>query len=136
MTPRPKFESVADYLRSLEPEQLRRLKSVLALVKKTVPAGEAVISYGIPAFKLERVFIYCAAFKHHIGIYPPVRDDARLIKDLKPYANAKGSLSFPLAHPLPKGLIERVAKALAKPYAQSAAHVPKRKVAKKRASAR
>jgi uncharacterized protein YdhG (YjbR/CyaY superfamily) len=117
MSPRPVFATVADYLAALEPEQAKPLRRVLALVQKTVPRSSRVISYGIPAFKQERVFIYCAAFKRHIGIYPPVRGDTTLRAALKPYANAKGNLRFPFDKPLPTTLIARVAKALAKQYA-------------------
>ena len=76
MSPRPTFASVPDYLASLEPAQARVLRRVLATVRKAVPDSTRVISYGMPAFRQERVFIYCAAFKRHIGVYPPVVDDA------------------------------------------------------------
>lgn len=118
MSPRPTFTSIPDYLSSLEPAQAKALRRVLALVQKSVPKSTRVISYGIPAFRLDRVFIYCAAFKRHIGIYPPVRGDARLAAALEPYANAKGNLAFPLDEPLPIALIARVAKALARQYAR------------------
>jgi uncharacterized protein YdhG (YjbR/CyaY superfamily) len=116
---------------TLDPAQSKLLKSVLSLVGKAVPKSELVISYGIPAFRAGRVFIYCAAFKHHIGIYPPVRGDARLVKELKPYANAKGNLGFPLDVAMPMSLIARVAKALAKQYARPVVPGPKRKTPKK-----
>lgn len=118
MSPGPAFASVPEYLSSLQPVQARTLKSVLAIVRKAAPEAELVISYGIPAFKAGRVFIYCAAFKQHIGIYPPVQGDATLMKALKPYANAKGNLAFPLDAPMPAALLGRVAKALAKQYAR------------------
>lgn len=116
MSPRQTFNSVPEYLATLEPAQAKALRRVLALVRKSVPKSTRVISYGIPAFRLDRVFIYCAAFKRHIGIYPPVRGDTRLAAALKPYANAKGNLAFPLDEPLPMALIARVAKALARQY--------------------
>lgn len=119
MTTRTRFASVADYLAALSPAQRRELKRILALVKKSVPGSEQVISYGVPAFRKDRVFMFCAAFKSHIGIYPPVRGDARLRQALERYANAKGNLRFPLAEPLPLPLIRRVAKALARQYAGS-----------------
>jgi uncharacterized protein YdhG (YjbR/CyaY superfamily) len=131
MSPRPAFATVADYLAALEPAQAKPLRRVLALVKRTVPTSARVISYGIPAFKQERVFIYCAAFKRHIGIYPPVRGDAKLRAALEPYANEKGNLSFPLDEPLPMALIARVAKALAQQYARAKPSRPKRKARKK-----
>jgi len=133
VSPRPKITSFEDYLAQVPPEQARALKRLFALIKRAVPRSTPVISYNIPAFKLERVFMYCAAFKSHIGIYPPVRGDARLIATLKPYANAKGNLRFPLSEPMPYALIARVAKALAKSNGGKAG-VP-RKAARKRAKA-
>jgi uncharacterized protein YdhG (YjbR/CyaY superfamily) len=126
MSPRQVFATVADYLDALTPSQAKALRGVLATVHKSAPSAESVISYGIPAFRKERVFIYCAAFKKHIGIYPPVLEDARLLAVLKPYSNAKGNLSFPLAKPMPLSLIARVAKALAKQYARNDTPRPKR----------
>lgn len=128
--------TVPDYLASLEPAQARVLKSVIALVRKTVPKAELVISYGIPAFKSGRVFMYCAAFKRHIGIYPPVKGDAKLVRELRPYANAKGNLSFQLDAPMPMPLIARVASALARQYADRGNAGSGRKTAKKRPARR
>jgi uncharacterized protein YdhG (YjbR/CyaY superfamily) len=116
--PRAKPDSVAEYVATLHPESAIVVRKVLALVRKNVPGCIDKISYGIPAFSKERIFMYCAAFKAHIGIYPPVRGDAKLIQQLKPYSNAKGNLRFPLSEPMPYLLITQVAKSLAKSYAE------------------
>jgi uncharacterized protein YdhG (YjbR/CyaY superfamily) len=108
---------------------------VLALVRKTIPDGKPVISYGIPAFRLQRIFIYCAAFRHQIGIYPSVHGNTRHVQELKPYANAKGNPRFPLDAPLPLTLIGRVAKALAKQGAQPQDSRKQRNPAKQNAHA-
>jgi uncharacterized protein YdhG (YjbR/CyaY superfamily) len=113
--------SVAAYVEALAPEQRRPLMRIRSLVKKSVPGCKEAISYGIPAFRIDRTFMYCAAFKGHIGIYPPVTADAALRKAVSPYANAKGNLRFPLDEPIPFPLIARVARALAKQYAKPAA---------------
>jgi uncharacterized protein YdhG (YjbR/CyaY superfamily) len=134
MSARPTFASVPDYLSALEPAQAKVLKRVLNQVKKSVPNSTPVIGYGIPAFEQDRVFIYSAAFKRHIGIFPPVRD-AKLRAALKPYANAKGNLSFSLSEPIPMALVARVAKALAKQYALLATTRPRRKGRPKNARA-
>ena len=42
-----------------------------------------IISYQMPAFKRRRVFFFFAAFKAHIGIYPPVQGDAALAAELE-----------------------------------------------------
>jgi uncharacterized protein YdhG (YjbR/CyaY superfamily) len=86
-------------------------------VERRVPGTSRCISYQMPAFKQRRVFFYFAAFKKHIGIYPPVNDDPTLIAECAPFRGPKGNLSFPYAQPLPLDLIGRVAVALAAQYA-------------------
>jgi uncharacterized protein YdhG (YjbR/CyaY superfamily) len=48
----------------------------------------------MPAFKQHGIVVYFAAFKNHIGVYPPVSGDARLEKALEPYAGPKGNLKL------------------------------------------
>jgi uncharacterized protein YdhG (YjbR/CyaY superfamily) len=117
MSPRPTIATVPDYLATLDPATAKILRRVHATIRKSVPKAIPVISYGIPAFKIDCVFIYCAAFKQHIGIYPPLRSDAKLRMALKPYTNAKGNLRFPLEETMPLTRIARLAKALARQYA-------------------
>ena len=57
------------------------------------------------------MLIHFAAFKKHIGLYPPVRGDASLMRAVNPYAGPKGNLQFPLDKPIPYALIRRVVKA-------------------------
>jgi uncharacterized protein YdhG (YjbR/CyaY superfamily) len=104
---------VQEYLADVPPEPRRRLNRIRRLVKKHVPEAVETISYNIPAFRLRRIFMYCAAFKSHVSIFPPVKKDAGLDPLLKPYRNAKGNLLFDLGEPLPFGLVARVVKALA-----------------------
>ena len=54
--------------------------------------------------------VHFAAFKKHIGFYPPVQGDAKLVKAVAPYAGPKGNLQFPLDQPIPYDLIERIVK--------------------------
>jgi uncharacterized protein YdhG (YjbR/CyaY superfamily) len=109
-TPNPAPVTIDDYIaRSSRPIQpiLRRIRNT---VRRAVPAAQETISYRMPAFRLHGVVLYFAAFKHHIGVFPPVRGDATLTKDLLPYAGAKGNLRFPLDRPIPYGLIFRIAR--------------------------
>ena len=61
-------------------------------------------------FSLGGALVYFAAFKNHIGFYPPVSGDASLKKAISPYAGEKGNLRFPLDRPIPYGLIKRIVK--------------------------
>lgn len=65
----------------------------------------------MPAFYLEGDLIYFAAFKNHIGMYPPVLGDAALRNAMTPYLAGKGNLKFALDKPVPYTLIKRIVKA-------------------------
>ena len=86
------------------------LQRIRETVRKAAPRAEERISYRMPAFFDDGVVIYFAAFKKHIGIFPPVRDPA-LQQQLAPYAGPKGNLQFPLAKPIPYALITKIVKA-------------------------
>jgi len=110
---RKKYRDVSDYLVDLAPEPRRRVNAVRELVKANVPSAIEIISYNMPSFRTRKVFMHVAAFKAHIGVYPPVRGDRRLLQMLQPFANEKGNLRFDLDKPLPVALLKRVVKALA-----------------------
>jgi uncharacterized protein YdhG (YjbR/CyaY superfamily) len=90
---------------------LRRIKRT---VSDAVPDAEETISYRMPAFKLDGVLLYFAAFKSHIGLFPPVKGDASLERAVKRYAGPKGNLRFPYDEPIPYGLIRRIVRVRAK----------------------
>lgn len=110
------FASHEAYFESVVPEVRPLLVSIQAKVASLVPEAVRCVSYNMPAFRAKHVFFYFAAFKKHIGVYPPVTKDAALVRELAPYRGEKGNLSFPLGQPLPIELIGRVALALHREY--------------------
>lgn len=90
-----------------------RLEQIAVEVEGRIPSAQPCIGYQIPAFRLGRIFFYFAAFKRHIGIYPPVHGSDDFIASLAPYRGPKGNLIFPHAKPLPLPLIGAVAERLA-----------------------
>src|SRR5690242_19517427 len=109
-----KVTSVDDYMAAASPKVRPVLEQIRSLVRATVPSATETISYQMPAFKLEKVFFSFAAFKNHIGVFPPVKGDRKLQTDLRPYRGEKGNLKFPLSESIPYELIGRVASALAR----------------------
>lgn len=98
-----------------------RLERIGAEVAAQVPGAVPCIAYQIPAFRgprHNRCFFYFAAFKRHIGIYPPLTADMALITETSRWRGPRGNLSFPLNEPLPLALIGRVAQALALQYGE------------------
>lgn len=105
-----------EYLASIPEPARQLLRDIQVCVGALHPDATHCISYGMPALRSRRVFFYFAAFKKHIGIYPPVTQDEALIAELAPWRGPKGNLSFPLDKPLPLTLIGRVASALRLEY--------------------
>lgn len=86
------------------------LEQVRQTIRKAAPDAQEVISYQMPAFKQQGILVYFAAWKQHIGLYPPISGDASLEKAVARYAGPKGNLQFPLDEPIPLKLIERIVK--------------------------
>jgi uncharacterized protein YdhG (YjbR/CyaY superfamily) len=105
---RPK--NIDEYIAVFSPEVRAVLERIRRTIHKVAPEAKETISYRIPSFSLGGALVYFAAFKNHIGFYPPVSGDARLEKAMSPYAGEKGNLRFPLDQPIPYGLIKRIVK--------------------------
>jgi uncharacterized protein YdhG (YjbR/CyaY superfamily) len=97
------------------------LNQVRKTIRKAAPDAKEVISYQMPAFKQHGILVYFAAWKKHIGLYPPISGDRTLEKAVARYAGPKGNLQFPLDEPMPQGLIERIVKLRVKQDNQKAA---------------
>ncbi|MFN7979100.1 MAG: DUF1801 domain-containing protein [Vicinamibacterales bacterium] len=109
-------DPIDDYIAAAAPEAQPILRRIRAAVREAVPDAAETISYRMPALKVRKVFFYFAAFKKHIGIYPPVKGSAALQKRLAKYRGPKGNLQFPLDEPMPYALIAQVAKTLARDF--------------------
>jgi uncharacterized protein YdhG (YjbR/CyaY superfamily) len=102
--------SIDEYIVSFPPDVRQILRKVRATIRAAAPEAEEVISYRMPAFRAHGILLYFAAFRHHIGLYPPVSGDARIENAVAPYAGEKGNLRFPMDEPIPYRLIARIAK--------------------------
>ncbi len=103
-------KNIDEYIAAFSPEVRTILERVRLTVRNAAPDAQETISYGMPAFTQRGVLVYFAAFKNHIGLYPPVSGDASIEKAISPYAGEKGNLRFPLNQPIPYGLIEQIVK--------------------------
>jgi len=101
-------KDIDEYIATFSPEVRAILEKFRSTIHKAAPKAEEVISYKMPAFKLNGIIVYFAAFKNHIGLYPPISGDASLQKAVAPYAGPKGNLKFPFDQPIPYGLITKI----------------------------
>lgn len=109
-TGRAKHKNIDEYIAAFAPEVRTVLERIRATIHSAAPDAKEIISYGMPAFRQDGVLVYFAAFKKHIGFYPPVSGDAKIEKAIAPYAGDKGNLRFPLDQPIPYSLIEQIVK--------------------------
>jgi uncharacterized protein YdhG (YjbR/CyaY superfamily) len=112
---RAKPQNIDQYVAACPPEVraiLKRLRSTIT--RAAPPEAEELISYRMPAFRLHGILVYFAAFKNHIGMFPPIRGDAKLQAAAAKYAGPKGNLKFPLDQPFPYALVTRIVKSRVK----------------------
>lgn len=102
--------TIDEYIAAFPPEVRAILQKIRAVVHEAAPAAVEKISYRIPTFALEGNLVHFAAFKQHIGFYPPIGDEA-LRAEAAAYAGEKGNLRFPLDKPMPYALIRKLVKA-------------------------
>ena len=105
-----KPETIDGYNAGFPPEKRAILEKIRTTIRGAAPDAKEVISYRMPTFTQNGVLVHYAAFKNHIGLYPPVSGDAELEAALAPYAGEKGNLRFPLDRPIPYDLIGRIVK--------------------------
>ena len=110
MTKANKSAEVTAYIAQFPVEVQKILEKVRQTIRAAAPDAVETISYRMPAFRQHGILIYFAAWKEHIGLYPPITGDKTIAKAIARYAGPKGNLQFPLAKPMPLDLIERIVK--------------------------
>lgn len=99
---------VDEYIAGFPKEIQIILEKVRATVRQVAPEAEEVISYQMPAFRYHGMLVYYAAFKNHLGLYPPV--PTALKKEAAQYTGPKENLKFPFDEPIPYDLITKIVK--------------------------
>jgi uncharacterized protein YdhG (YjbR/CyaY superfamily) len=105
-----KAENIDEYIAGFPKDVRKKLEEMRATIRNAAPDAEEAISYAIPTYKLNGNLVHFAAFKDHIGFYPAPRGIEAFKKELAAYKGGKGTVQFPLDHPLPVDLIRRIVK--------------------------
>jgi uncharacterized protein YdhG (YjbR/CyaY superfamily) len=101
-------KDIDEYISQFSPEVQEILSNIRTTIRNAAPDAEEVTSYQMPAFRQHGILVYFAAWKEHIGFYPPVSGDEAMEKAVARYAGPKGNLQFPLDKPIPHKLIKRI----------------------------
>ncbi len=110
MKKKPAYASIDDYIISFPKDVQKKLIQLRSIMRQLAPNAVEKMSYQMPAFFLNGILIWFAAYSKHIGFYPKATAIVKFKRELSKYKNAKGSVQFPLDEPLPVELIKRMVK--------------------------
>ncbi|WP_100614328.1 iron chaperone [Confluentibacter citreus] len=100
------INTVEDYIAEFPTDVQNKLKLVRNTILKNAPNAIESISYGMPAYKLnKKPLVYFGGFTKHIGFYATPTGHQKFEFQLSKYKQGKGSVQFPLNDELPISLI-------------------------------
>jgi uncharacterized protein YdhG (YjbR/CyaY superfamily) len=103
------MNEIETYIKQFPDNVQEILQNLRELVKNNAPQAEELFSYGMPAYKTNKIpLVYFAAFKNHIGFYATPSGHSEFKNELSKYKQGKGSVQFPFNNPIPYKLIERI----------------------------
>jgi uncharacterized protein YdhG (YjbR/CyaY superfamily) len=103
------FKTVDEYISAFPKDIQLLLENVRASIIKKAPEAIESISYGMPAYKTNgKPLVYFAGYKKHIGFYATPTGHTEFANELSNYKQGKGSVQFPIDHPIPYWLIEQI----------------------------
>lgn len=106
-----KYITVAEYMQDIPAQTIERIDELQTAIKAAVPKAEEVISYNMPAYKLNgKVLVYFAAYAKHVGFYPTASPMEVFAEELSKYKTSKGAVQFPLDKKIPAALVKKIVK--------------------------
>lgn len=93
------------YIAGFPAETQKFLGQIRETILRAAPGALEVISYQMPAYKLNGILVYFAGYKNHIGFYPTGSGIESFKHKLSGYKTSKGTVQFPIDQPLPLDLI-------------------------------
>jgi len=103
-----KFKTVDEYLSVLPKMVKGKLEELRKTIKQAAPESEELISYNMPAYKLNGILVWYAANKKHIGFYPTPSSILFFKNELAKYKTSKGAIQFPIEEKIPLALVKKI----------------------------
>ena len=77
-------------------------------ILQTAPSATSVMSYGMPAIKLEGIVVYYANWEKHYAIYPMPSALKAFASKIKSYKTSKSTIQFPHSQAIPTELVREI----------------------------
>ena len=109
---RPNPKTIDEYLAHVNPDQRAALEKLRKIIRTVAPEAQECISYGIPAFRLNRCFLVAfGAWTSHCAFYPGSAPIKACRHQLENFETSKGTIRYSPEKPLPVGLVKKLVKA-------------------------
>src|SRR5262245_56740707 len=107
-----KPKSIDEYLEALSEDKRTALEKLRKTIRAAAPKAEEVISYQLPAFRLNGMLVAFGATPNHCAFYLMSSTTVEAHKDeLKGYDTSKGTIRFSADKPLPVSLVRKLVRA-------------------------
>ena len=102
------YNTIDEYIEAFPKNVQSILEELRQVITESAPGAEEAVSYQMPAFKLNGILVWFAAFKNHIGFYPKKSAIEAFKEELSDYEVSKGTIRFPINEPVPFDLVKRI----------------------------
>jgi uncharacterized protein YdhG (YjbR/CyaY superfamily) len=102
--------TVSDYIDAAPKESRAKLREIRAILKKAAPGATEAIKWRSPVLVAERILFAYTAHKSHLNFMPTGSALTPFKDELRQYKTGKDTVQFPYDTPLPKALIQKIAK--------------------------
>jgi len=104
------YSNIDAYIATFPTDVRVKLEQLRHAIQQAAPLATEVISYNMPAFKGNKVLVYFAAYKNHIGFYPTAKPMVVFQEKLTEFKTSKGAVQFPLNQEMPLKLVAEMVK--------------------------
>lgn len=104
------MHDIDNYIAIFPAEIQKKLQQLREIIRKAAPEAEEVISYKMPAYRMNNILVYFAGHKNHFGFYPTNSGIEAFRSELTAYRFSKGAIQFPYDQPLPEEMIIKIIK--------------------------
>lgn len=105
-----KANSVDDYIDTAPENAQSKLIEIRSILKSIAPNAAEMIKWGVPVYEEKRILFSYSAHKSHLNFMPTGPAMQPFLSELANYKTGKDTIQFLYDEPLPKELIEKIAK--------------------------
>ena len=102
--------TVEEYIEQLPEKAQVKIKELRTILRKVAPEATEILKWGKPAFEMKTILFAYSAHTSHLTFVPTGPAMKPFEKELSHYSVNKDSIRFQYTEPLPKVLIEKIAK--------------------------